>query len=151
MEIKPWVFLGKDFVELPENYYAFVYEITNTQTGKKYIGKKLFFFRGKKKVTLKNGKKKTKKCLVESDWRTYFGSSSALDQDVSNMGKDLFIRRILHLCRSKSEASYLEAYEQFRNHVLLDDAYHNGWIMVRVRKEHLVKHREKLLDSLSLA
>jgi len=149
MEVKPWVFKGSHFTVLPnaEEYYAFVYEIRNVETGKKYIGKKLLWFKSKKKVLLKNGKKKAKKILVESDWRDYFGSSQEFLKEVESTGKDKYVREILHLCKTKAEASYLEAHEQFKHNVLLDDNFANGWIMVRVRKEHLKKVRENILAS----
>lgn len=151
MDIKPWVFLDKEFDMVPEGYYSFVYLIVNKVTGNRYIGKKLFWFKGKKKVLLKNGKKKSKKCLVESDWKDYFGSSEQFNKDLEQYGKENFDRIILHLCRSKAEASYLEAHEQFLHGVLLSDLYSNGWIMVRVRKDHLVKHRDEILKSITLA
>ena len=151
MDIKPWVFLDKHFDIVPEGYYSFVYLIVNRVTNNRYIGKKLFWFKGKKKVTLKNGKKKSKRCLVESDWKDYFGSSEQFNKDLEQYGKENFDRIILHLCRSKAEASYLEAHEQFRHGVLLSDEYSNGWIMVRVRKDHLVKHRDEIIKSITLA
>ena len=151
MDNKPWVFLDKPFDIIPEGYYSFVYLIVNRVTGNRYIGKKLFWFKGKKKVLLKNGKKKAKKCLVESDWKDYFGSSEQFNKDLAQYGKENFDRIILHLCRSKAEASYLEAHEQFLHQVLLSDHYSNGWIMVRVRKDHLLKHRDEILKSITLA
>jgi hypothetical protein len=151
MDIKPWLYKEKPFGDTPEGFYSFVYLITNNITGNKYIGKKLFWFKARKKITLKNGSKKLKRILVESDWRDYFGSSDSFNEDISKYGKESFTRTILHLCRTKSESSYLEAYEQFLNNVLLSDQYSNGWIMVRVRRDHLVKFREGLLESTSLA
>lgn len=148
MDIKPWVFLDKEFDMVPEGYYSFVYLIVNRVTGNRYIGKKLFWFKGKKKVLMKNGKKKSKKCLVESDWKDYFGSSEQFNKDLEQYGKENFDRIILHLCRSKAEASYLEAHEQFSRGVLLDESYANQWIMVRVRKEHIKGLKEKLVSSL---
>jgi hypothetical protein len=88
-----------------------------------------------------------KRVLVESDWRDYYGSSAQFCSEVARNGKDKYVREILHLCKSKGEASYLEAHEQFKHNVLLDDSYSNAWIMVRVRKEHLKKHRESILES----
>ena len=40
-----WMYQGKDISELPEDCEGFVYEITNTTNGRKYIGKKLARFR----------------------------------------------------------------------------------------------------------
>jgi hypothetical protein len=42
-----WTYDGKEFDETPEEYQGFVYEITELDTGMKYIGKK-FFWKPKK-------------------------------------------------------------------------------------------------------
>ena len=128
-----WIYKQNDFVEemIGENY-GFVYCITNTTTGKKYIGKKFFYSSKTKQV---KGKKKRLK--VSSDWQTYYGSNEELKKDVIIYGREAFIREILHLCKSKGECGYLEAKEQFVNGVLESDAYYNTWIMVRVRKSHI--------------
>ena len=42
---KFWTYKGKPVKELPEWCAGFVYEITNTHNGKKYIGKKLAKFK----------------------------------------------------------------------------------------------------------
>jgi hypothetical protein len=128
-----WIYKQNDFVEemIGENY-GFVYCITNTTTGKKYIGKKFFYSSKTKQV---KGKKKRLK--VSSDWQTYYGSNEELKKDVIIHGQEAFVREILHLCKSKGECGYLEAKEQFVNGVLESDNYYNTWIMVRVRKSHI--------------
>ena len=73
---------------------GFVYCITNTITGKMYIGKKLAKFSKTKikTVTLKNGKKKKKKIRskTDSDWQEYYGSNLELNKDVEQLGKENF-------------------------------------------------------------
>ena len=75
---------------LPENCIGFVYLITNTISGRKYVGKKLSKFSktSYKVVKLKNGKKKRKriKSKVDSDWQTYYGSNVELNKDVETLG-----------------------------------------------------------------
>ena len=39
-----WLYKNEPFEEIPEDAYGYVYLITNNVTGKKYIGKKLFWF-----------------------------------------------------------------------------------------------------------
>ena len=112
--------------------YGFVYLITCKKTNKKYVGKK--FFWSSKTKTIKGKKKRSK---VESDWKNYFGSNKVLIEDVKNNGKDNYSREILHLCKTKGECNYLEAYEQFTREVLIGDAYYNEWIMVKVHRSHI--------------
>jgi hypothetical protein len=121
---------------------GFVYLITNTVSGRKYIGKKLAKFSKttQKTVKLKNGTKKKKKIRskVDSDWRDYYGSSPELTKDVTALGADKFTREILYLCKSKAECSYVEAREQFTRKVLETTDYYNGHIQVRVHGSHIL-------------
>jgi hypothetical protein len=130
-----WTMNGKPF-ELGElthkEIYGFVYLITCKTTKKQYIGKKFFWSSKTKQV---KGKKKRSK--VESDWKTYYGSNKILIEDVASKGEDNYIREILHLCKTKGECNYLEAYEQFTRKVLIGDDYYNEWIMVKVHRSHI--------------
>ena len=125
-----WTYQGKIVNEIPQGYIGFVYLITNTTNGKKYIGKKLAQFKVTKKPL--KGKKNKRRSTKESDWRTYWGSSDKLNADVELLGPDKFTREILHYCTSRGELSYLEAKEQFDREVLLTEEYYNGIINVRV-------------------
>jgi hypothetical protein len=117
--------------------------ITNTISGKKYIGKKLAKFSKTtyKVVKLKNGSKKKKKIRskIDSDWRDYYGSSPNLTKDIEQLGKENFKREILYYCTSKAQCSYIEAREQFLNKVLESDDWYNGHIQVRVHGSHILK------------
>lgn len=131
----PWLFEGEIFEsDGIDNYVGFVYTMKNVRTGRLYIGKKFFWTTKTKYV-----KKKKKRVKVESDWKNYYGSNELLKEDILIYGKDNFSREIIKLCKSKSECSYYEAKEQFINDVLLSDNYYNNWIMIRVRKDHLIK------------
>lgn len=118
--------------ELIGDNYGFVYIITNLTNNKKYIGKKFFYSLKTKQV-----KGKKKKFKMSSDWQTYYGSNTELQNDVKVLGETNFTREIIHLCKSKGVCGYLEAKEQFIRNVLETDDYYNTWIMVRVRKSHL--------------
>ena len=137
-----WHFQGTPIDTLPEECVGFVYLITNTVSGRKYIGKKLAKFSKttQKTVKLKNGTKKKKKIRskVDSDWRDYYGSSPELSKDVEALGKDKFTREILFICKSKAECSYIEAREQFTRKVLETTDYYNGHIQVRVHGSHIL-------------
>jgi hypothetical protein len=138
-----WLYQGNIVEQLPEECVGFVYLITNTVTGRKYIGKKLAKFSKTtyKTVKLKNGNKKKKKIRskIDSDWQEYYGSSPNLNIDLEALGKDKFTREILYYCNSKSETSYIEAREQFDRKVLESDEYYNGHIQVRVHGSHIKK------------
>lgn len=122
--------------ELLANKKSFVYLITNTVTGKKYIGKKKLTFFRKKAV---KGKKRKVKVIKESDWRTYFGSSNDLLADKEKYGEDKFKREIIRICDTSSEASYWELWHQMKNHVLLNDDYYNSYVGARIHRSHVNK------------
>lgn len=127
-----WIYKNKVFEEVPANAYGYVYLITNNLTGRKYIGKKLFWFRKTKVV---KGKKKRLK--VESDWRDYWSSSDEVKSDVKTIGEINFTREILHICQNKGTCNYLEAKEQMLRGVLESDLYYNAQIQCRVHRTHI--------------
>ena len=136
-----WLYENTEIETLPDDCVGFVYLITNTVTGRKYIGKKLAKFSktSYKIVKLKNGNKKRKriKSKIDSDWQLYYGSNDQLNQDIAKLGADNFTREILFYCQSKAECSYVEAREQFNRRVLESDDYYNGQISVRVHGSHI--------------
>lgn len=129
-----WYYKDNEYTgEDIQDWSGFVYLITNLATGKRYIGKKLFWF--SKQRVVKGKKKRTK---VESDWREYYSSSEDLKADVDKMGKSMFRREILHFCLNKGSTSYYEAKEQFLNEVLENpDKWYNGQIQCRIHRSHI--------------
>jgi len=136
-----WLYQNTPVETLPEECVGFVYLITNNQSGRKYIGKKLAKFSKTtyKTVKQKNGIKKRRKIRskIDSDWREYWSSSDELKKDIVSLGQDNFTREILYYCGSKSECSYVEAREQFSRRVLESDDWYNGHIQVRVHGSHI--------------
>jgi len=136
-----WLFEDKIVETISDEYIGFVYIITNSLTGRMYIGKKLSKFSRTtyRTVKLKNGKKKRKRIRgkIQSDWQDYYGSNDELNADVLRLGKENFTRQILYYCKTKSECSYIEAREQFSRRVLESDDYYNGHIQVRVHGSHI--------------
>ncbi len=136
-----WYYKNELITELPEDCEAFVYLITNLTNNKKYVGKKLAKFKTTKPPL--KGRKNKRRGHKESDWRTYWGSSDHLNNDVIELGEDKFHREILYYCPSRGVASYLEAREQFERRVLETDDYYNGIINVRVGGSKILKESLK--------
>jgi Putative endonuclease segE, GIY-YIG domain len=151
-----WLFEQKEFNEtdIPEGVIGFIYEIENLTNGMKYIGKKNFYSHkySVRTVVVKTGpnkgtkKKKKTKIPIASDWKTYYGSSEWLKTVISETGVENFERRILKLCRSKSELSYYEIKEQIVRDVLLRDDYYNSWISCKIHRQHMKMTTEEDLD-----
>ena len=133
----PWIFKGSVFdSDDIGDHYGFVYRITNTNTGKSYIGRKYFVQKRKPK----GGKRRV---TSESNWKQYYGSSDELKRDIGRDGKDTFKREILSLHKTLGKVNYEETKQLFLHNVLaekLDDgspAYYNNNILGRYyRKDY---------------
>jgi hypothetical protein len=131
-----WYYNGEEFTsEMIEDNVGFVYIITNVSNNRKYVGKKTLV--SKRKLPPLKGKKRRRTKIVESKWQDYFGSSDEVNAILEEHGRDIFKREILHLCKSKSEMSYLELKEQMDREVLLNDEYYNGIIQVKIHRAHV--------------
>jgi len=125
---------------MPDDAIGFIYEVVHVPSGKKYIGKKIlknketgrmyigkkFFWSLRTKPPLK-GKKRRRIAYVESDWKTYYGSSDVVKKLLLESGSKNFSREILHFSHSKKNLSYLETKELFTRGVLENqDIYFNS-------------------------
>jgi hypothetical protein len=129
----PWQYRGKAIEQDDlDGHLAFVYCITNLKSKRAYIGKKLL-----QKTKTRQVKGKKKKTKVESDWKTYYGSNKELQDDVGKIGTKNFRREILHLCKTKGTANYLEMREQIDRRVLESDSWYNQWVIVKVHRSHI--------------
>lgn len=128
MDYGHWV--CSDGITLSDTVFGFIYEITNTATGMKYIGKKQCISRIKRKPL--KGKSRNRIDYKDSDWRSYTSSSNELNSDIEKIGKHNFTFKILKICGSKWELAYEEIKEQIQRDVLLRDDYYNGIINVRI-------------------
>lgn len=121
-----------------EDYHGFVYMITHTPTQKYYIGQKKFWFKSSKPPL--KGNKNKRRSLVESDWKTYWGSSKKLQEFIVKEGTTKeFERKIIRLCKSQWELSYSELEWQMKLNVLRDERSFNGIINVRLGKNGAVE------------
>lgn len=119
--------------QINEQWYGFIYLITNTETGRKYVGRKYLTKAGYKQV---NGKRK--KIRKVSDWETYFGSSPSLLEDIQATGKDNFKREIVRLCKTRGEVNYQETKLLFDLRVLeYPDSFYNANIAVKYSRRNI--------------
>ena len=129
-----WLYNNTEFTEedVGESF-GYVYEITNNINGRKYVGKKFFTRAGTKQI-----KGKKKKVRLSSGWLNYWSSSKELQEDVKKLGEENFTRRILYLCKSRSECSYRETKEIFTRDALLSENYYNSWVSCKIHKAHVL-------------
>jgi len=129
-----WLYNNNEFTEeMIGDNFGFIYEITNLLNGRKYVGKKFFTRAGTKQI-----KGKKKKVRLSSGWENYWSSSKELQEDVKTLGEDNFVRRIIHLCKTRSECSYRETKEIFIRDALLTTEYYNSWVSCKIHKAHVL-------------
>ena len=133
-----WYYNDEPFTsEMIEDNLGFVYIIANKKNNKLYIGKKGLMTK-RKLPPLKGAKRKRIK-IVETDWKTYCGSSEEVKLLVEENGLDLFHRKIFRLCKTKGELNYYEAKLQFETDCLLKpDEYYNAFICCKINRRHLI-------------
>ena len=133
----PWTYEGTTFTTADiDNFFGFVYCITNVQNGRQYIGRKYFW-----KFRTPRGKKR--KVKSESDWKKYYGSSEELKEEIQQLGRQNFSRVMLSLHKTAGKTNYEETKQLFVNGVLtesLDNGtpkYYNSNILSRYfRKDY---------------
>ena len=133
----PWLYEGSTFTsDNIGDFFGYVYLITNTQSGRQYIGRKYFW-------QFRTPKGKKRKVKSESDWKKYYGSCPELKEEIGRLGKQNFSRTILSLHHTKGKTNYEETRQLFKNKVLteqLDDGtpkFYNSNILSRYfRKDY---------------
>ena len=132
-----WLYKGRPFTSDDiDNFFGFVYCITNVTNGRKYIGRKYFW-----KFRTPRGKKR--KVKSESDWKNYYGSSEELKEEIQQLGRQNFSRVMLSLHKTAGKTNFEETRQLFVNGVLteqLDDGtprFYNSNILSRYfRKDY---------------
>lgn len=138
--MSPWYYKGQKFTteiaqaEIDSGAVGFVYCITDSLNGKKYIGKKTLI--SKRRLAPLKGKTKKRTKIVHSDWEKYYGSSEIVKALVQER-PDSFEREVLIICHSKGALNYEEARLQFQLEVLLSDDYYNNFIGVKIHSNHV--------------
>ena len=97
------------------DWFGFIYRITELDTGKEYIGKKQFSTY--KRKTVKNRKNK-KKVISDSKWRSYTGSSKELNEQISKKGIENYKFEIQSLHKTRGSLFYAEVKYQITEDVL---------------------------------
>lgn len=105
-----------------DDWIGFVYKIEHTKSGMKYIGKKNFRSLRRKKI---KNRKNRKHIHTESNWRTYTGSSKALNAAINANGKEEYKFTILSLHKTKGELSYAETKAIIMEDALIREDYYN--------------------------
>lgn len=131
-----WYHKEKEFTEEDiGDYRGFIYLITEIETGKKYIGQKVFHNKVSKPPL--KGKKNRRISKKMSDWQTYYGSNELLKLAVEANGEAAYNRQIIRLCTSKAELNYYETKAIFENDALLREDYYNNWVSARIQRNQL--------------
>jgi hypothetical protein len=111
---------GKPF-EANLEKFGFVYIITNTKSGKAYVGCKQYYIGRTKK---------------QHKWETYMSSSKYLKADIEKIGKKHFIFEVIAEYKNKRSLNYYEAYYQMKWNVLTatliadsdEQAFYNSYV-----------------------
>ena len=132
----PWTYQGSTFTTDDINdFFRFVYRITNLQSRKQYIGRKYFW---QKRKPRNGGRKRTS----ESNWKAYYGSSKELTEDRKLLGNQTFRREIISLHKTLGQVNYEETRQLFLNNVLTEASedgtprYNNSNILGRYMRKN---------------
>ena len=132
--------------EMPKSSFGFIYEVTHTPTGRKYIGKKVLYFERNKKLGKKaleelrlerkakgiGGRTPMKqKIVTESDWKTYYGSHKEIITLIKDKKQEEFTREILQFVPTKKQLTYFECKYLFIKEVLEGNDYINDNVLAK--------------------
>jgi hypothetical protein len=123
--VSHWIYNGKPFKNIPEEAFGFIYRITDKKSKRKYIGRKYFFSTRRVKQA---GKTRRKVVTKESDWQTYTGSSTPLNESIAQLGMKNFTFEIIAIGYTKGQVNFLEETIHHKLDVLIDPAYYNDSI-----------------------
>ena len=143
-----WIYKNEEMKSLgdfPKGTFGFVYQITHTPTGKKYIGKKVLYHNRKVKLGKKElkeyegliGRRPTYKIATkESNWETYYGSNKPLLEIIKGEPVENFKREILILASTKKLLTYYETQTLFVYRVLEEpEKYFNDNVLGKFFKK----------------
>lgn len=122
-KISHWIYNNELLLETPEGKVGFVYCITNIITNQRYVGKKVFI--SKRTLPPLSGKKRKRRVIKDSDWKTYTSSSTYIKEAIDEYGMDNFKFEILEMFDNRSSMNFAELKLQIFWNVL-DEKLENG-------------------------
>lgn len=134
-----WNYPKKTKVNI-NNYYGFVYAITDIATTEVYIGCKAFYSITNPKISKKRSnalytgvgrKKKREQVIKESNWKSYTSSSNKVNSLIDKYGKSRYQFDILKLCKSKQEMLLNESYMIINKFLTNPKSCLNDWVSVK--------------------
>jgi len=135
MDSGHWI-LPENLKTIPDNAIGFVYMITNTLTNRRYIGKKVLINKKKRKPL--KGRVNSRRYTIESDWKTYTGSSPILNEDIVKYGKDKFTFEVLSFQPSKLLLAYWETKTMVDRNAIFSNDYYNEVLNLRIRNRKVI-------------
>ena len=135
-----WIYKDTEITsidQVPEGAIGFCYLMINSETGRKYVGKKQLYSErrtriNKKEKTETNTRKQFKIVRKESDWIIYNSSCKEIQEEYKK--GVIFNRFIIQWCFSKRELTNTEVKLQFNNNVLESDEWYNENILTKFFK-----------------
>ena len=120
-----WTYFGKPITKIedfPQLTIGFVYKLTLSD-GSYYVGsKQIISIRG-----------------VQSNWRSYNGSSKTLLEELKKGEVSVIKKEILEFAISKQQLLYMESMNILCNRVLEDKNSRNGWVSCKLFKAHILE------------
>ena len=131
---------------MPKCTFGFIYEVTHTPSGRKYIGKKVLYFERNKKLGIRaleelrldrkskgiGGRTPLKqKTVTESDWKTYYGSHKEIMSLIKENKQGEFTREILQFVPTKKQLTYYECKYLFIKEALEGNDYINDNVLAK--------------------
>jgi len=109
-----------------EDYIGFIYLIVNLNSGRCYLGKKLYK-RGGKKTVKRNGKRVPNPSLGKpTDWKKYKSSCNELIEDIKTLKENSFDFYCIAEFSEKRDLHYAEVKYIMEYDMLISDSFYNN-------------------------
>jgi hypothetical protein len=139
-----WLYKGRELqdTDIPVTAEGFIYLITYTPTGQRYLGRKLLT-----KAHRRQKNKKIIKSRIDSGWRDYWSSSPDIQRIIEEEGGPAnFIREVLLFANTRGQLNYLE--EKFLYSVGSMES--DDWLNSNIRAKMFKRNIKNKLDVLEV-